>query len=338
LESLKKMFPEDKLWPINEFWDFHCGRNEFNKLTRYLNAFDHRYGEATSIEEFAFKAQAANYEGIRAMFESFSVNLPDTTGIIQWMLNASWPKLYWQLYDYNLEPGGVFFGAKKGAAPVAAIYNYGNNSVYAVNQGHEVLNDAKINITAYDLYSNKILERTVSANCATGTSTKVFSLAGLISLTPVYFLEMNLQDSSGVIWARNFYWLSTTPDVLDEGKTEWYVTPNKSFADFTALKKLPEANVAATVDFQHLENLMTRAVVTLTNESDHLAFFIEMRVVGDKSQETLLPVYWDDNYVSLPPHASRAYVALIPPSNRRENPELRVQGWNVKAETISAER
>ena len=90
-----------------------------------------------SVDEFAFKSQAANYEAIRAMFEAFAVNLPHTTGIIQWMLNPSWPKLYWQLYDYYLVPGGAFFGAKKGAAPFAVIYNYGDQGIYLVNQTAE---------------------------------------------------------------------------------------------------------------------------------------------------------------------------------------------------------
>jgi hypothetical protein len=28
------------------------------------------------------------------------------------MLNSAWPKVLWQLYDYDLMPGGVFCGAQ----------------------------------------------------------------------------------------------------------------------------------------------------------------------------------------------------------------------------------
>ena len=134
METLKRMFPAGKLWPINDDWNFHAGRNEFNDIKRYLLAYNQRYGEAKSVGEFAFKSQAANYEAIRAMYEAFGVNVPKTTGIIQWMLNASWPKLYWQLYDYYLLPSGAYFGVKKGAAPTGVVYNYGDHGIYVVNQ------------------------------------------------------------------------------------------------------------------------------------------------------------------------------------------------------------
>lgn len=54
--------------------------------------------------DFLRKADWLNYEGTRTMFEAFRVNIPRTTGIVQWMLNSAWPSLYWQLYDYYLIP------------------------------------------------------------------------------------------------------------------------------------------------------------------------------------------------------------------------------------------
>ncbi|RUA12388.1 MAG: glycoside hydrolase family 2, partial [Flavobacteriia bacterium] len=62
LESIKKMIPEKDLWPINDVWDFHCGRNEFNTLSRFTEALNKRYGEAKNVEDYAFKAQVLNYE------------------------------------------------------------------------------------------------------------------------------------------------------------------------------------------------------------------------------------------------------------------------------------
>ncbi|MCP4658993.1 MAG: glycoside hydrolase family 2, partial [bacterium] len=106
LESIRRMLPEENWWPIDDMWDFHCGRNEFNTLDRYLKTLNKRYGEASDLPDFARKAQLANYEAMRAMFEAFSVRRPSTTGIIQWMLNSAWPEMYWQLYDHYLVPNG----------------------------------------------------------------------------------------------------------------------------------------------------------------------------------------------------------------------------------------
>ncbi len=336
LETLQRMIPAGDLWPIGRVWDFHCGRNEFGQMNRYLNAFTHRYGAAASVGEFAFKSQAANYEAMRAMYEAFAVNLPHTTGIIQWMLNPSWPKLYWQLYDYYLVPGGAFFGAKKGAAPMAVIYNYGDQGIYLVNQTGKTFGNHRTTITVYDLNSKKILEQTVT-NADTGYgSQKIFDLSGLVSDTPVYFLDLKtIGDSGPEAGANNFYWLSTKPDVLDEGHSTWFVTPNKSFADFTALTNLPEANVQVQAVLKAGRTFGSdgrgrEAVVTLTNTSDTLAFFIEMRIVGKESQQSLTPVFWDDNYVSLPPHTTKTFHARFPDG---ESPELKLQGWNVKFKT-----
>ena len=332
LETLQRMIPAADLWPIDSAWNFHCGRNEFGQMKRYLNAFQNRYGAVSNVEEFAFKTQAANYEGMRAMYEAFAVNLPHTTGIIQWMLNPSWPKLYWQLYDYYLVPGGAFFGAKKGAAPVAVIYDYADHGVYLVNQTGNDLGSVTTTITAYDLNSQKILEQTMTNRCLAYGSQKIDDLSSLSPATPVYFLDLHAaNDSAHDVNADNFYWLSTKPDVLDESKTEWYVTPNKSFADFTALNQMPEAKVRASVVFKTHNQFgagmpMADAEVTLTNPGDTMAFFIEMRVVGEKSQKSLTPVFWDDNYISLPPHTSRVFHARFPDGTA---PELKLRGWNV---------
>ncbi|MCP5050990.1 MAG: glycoside hydrolase family 2, partial [bacterium] len=133
LESLRRMIPPDRLWPINDVWEYHCAGKKFNTLQRYTKAFNQRYGEARSVEEFTQKAQAANYEAMRAMFEAFGINKPNTTGIIQWMLNSAWPQMFWQLYDYYLMPNGAFYGAKTGSQPLNIAYHYGNHSIHVVN-------------------------------------------------------------------------------------------------------------------------------------------------------------------------------------------------------------
>ena len=53
IESLRRMLPEENLWPIDEMWEYHCGRHEFNTLKRYEKALNARYGESSGVEEFA---------------------------------------------------------------------------------------------------------------------------------------------------------------------------------------------------------------------------------------------------------------------------------------------
>jgi len=46
----------------------------------------------------------------------------------------------------------------------------------------------------------------------------------------------------------------------------------------------------------------------------------------------LTPVFWSDNYISLPPHAVGTFYARFPDG---EAPELKLRGWNVTFETTT---
>jgi exo-1,4-beta-D-glucosaminidase len=144
----------------------------------------------------------------------------------------------------------------------------------------------------------------------------------------VWFLDLRLHDAAGDEIARNFYWLSTEPDVLDYENNLWYVTPTKGFADFTALDELPEVEleISATGSGDEVK-------VRLANPSDALAFFIELRVV-DADGNSILPVLWDDNYVSILPGESRELTARFLGEVDLSDVSLAVQGWNVGAVEI----
>jgi exo-1,4-beta-D-glucosaminidase len=329
LESLERMIPAQDLWPIDAVWKFHCARGQFHQMNHYWDAFTNRYGMPRDVADFAFKSQAANYEAIRPMYEAFAVNLARTTGIIQWMLNASWPKLYWQLYDYYLVPGGAFFGAKKGAAPFAVIYNYGDRGVYLVNQTRKDFGLCRTTVTAYDLNSKVIFKTTTTNATDDYRAQRVCDLSSLTADTPVYFLDLQSADESGIKRADNFYWLSTRPDVLNEPGSTWYATSNLSYADFGALNQLRQARVRYTVSYERTKH-GREAIVHLKNVGDTVAFFIEMRIQDAKSGKTLTPVIWNDNYVSLPPHSERLYIANFSSGNE---PMMTLRGWNVAPDT-----
>ena len=329
LESLKRMLPADKLWPINEEWDYHCARNEFKSPTRYVNALERRYGKQESVEGFARTAQAASYEAMRAMFEAFAVRRPVSTGIIQWMYNGAWPKIFWQLYDYYLMPNGAYFGARTACRPRQLIYDYGANAVWAVNEGAAPLAGAVAEIKVLDLNAKEVLTTSRTIDVAVDAPTKVLDLPALPGITPVYFVDLRLRDRAGVEVARSFYWLSTKKDVLDPGKSEWFVTPNKAYADFTALANLPAADVELEQRREETDDAW-RVRLTLTNRSRAIAFFLELKLIGERSGETILPVLWDDNYVSLLPGERRELTASV---KRRDTPHeppvVRLSGWNV---------
>jgi len=328
LASLKKMLPADKLWPINDYWNFHCALGDYGKLDYFLNAYNHRYGAAQSADEFAYKVQASNYEGLRAMYSAFGSNKPEATGIVQWMLNSAFPKMMWQTYDFYLMPNGAFYGVRKGSQPLNLVYDYSDNSVHLVNDTREALDGATAEVKLLDLDSKVVYEQQEPAALAGGLAKKIVELPALTEKSPVYFLDLKLRDSGGRLIADNFYWLSPKHDGFDTAKYTQFSMPNTTFADFTALGRLPAATVkvgkACTLGKE------PECHVTLTNTSSHVAFFLELEVVGDRSGEPVLPVFWDDNYISLLPNESKTLAAKFSAADLKgEKPHLTFRGWNV---------
>ncbi|MBE0460766.1 MAG: glycoside hydrolase family 2 [Candidatus Aminicenantes bacterium] len=332
LESIKKMIPEDHLWPIDDYWDFHCARNEFNTLDRYVHALNNRYGKPETVDEFASLAQAANYEAIRAMFEAFGVNKPNSTGIIQWMYNSAWPAMFWQLFDYYLMPSGAFYGTKIGSQPLNIIYNYGDKDIYIVNDTLRVYEDLTADVCVLNTDAKVLFSKDIRVNIAENRSAKILEMPQIGGLSSVYFIDLKLKNSQGKILGRNFYWLSTREDILDEKGTTWFVTPNKAFADFTGLKDLPEAKINVKHHFTDLGKEQ-EIQVTLENPSDSIAFFIELNVCSAESGHSVLPIYWTDNYVSLMPGETREIRARFSKEDLKgDTPAFRFKGWNVKSD------
>lgn len=326
LSSLKRMLPADKLWPINEDWDYHCGRFQFGKLDIYLNAFNARYGEAKSAEEFAFKAQAANYEAVRAMFDAFGANRPKATGVVQWMLNGAWPKFYWQLYDHYLMPNGAFYGTRKGCQPLNVVYDPEIRTVHLVNDTLKGLSEVTVRARVYHADSSLASDQAIKVPCLPNHARRVLELKDPGPGSPLHFLDLRLLGPDGKELANNFYWLSAKSDVLDATKTTWYHTPNSAFADFKALSNLPAA--AVKLESKVLKQKDWEALVTLVNTSDWIAFGLELNLV-DAAGKPLLPILWDDNYLSLLPGERRTVRVRLPGVDLRgKTPRITLNGWN----------
>ncbi|NPA35871.1 MAG: glycoside hydrolase family 2 [Chlorobi bacterium] len=332
LQSLKKMLSENHLWPIDTIWNYHCGRFEFGDLHRYIKAINNRYGAPQDIIDFEKKAQLLNYELMRPMFEAFSAYRYKATGVIQWMLNSAWPEMYWQLYDYYLMPNGAYYGAKIAQRPYHIIYDYYRKSLFAVNDKLEDKPGCKLKLRVYDINSKLILQKEKQLDLKANSSKEILSLASL-KIPTVLFIDTRLYDNSGKIIDNNFYWISHQEDILDYEDTSeaWYVTtPSKQYGDFKALNTMPKVKVESNMLLRKGDG-ETIFEVTLKNKSDKIAFFIHVAINDSNTGETVLPVIWSDNYVSLLPGEKRVLTAEIKDEYLDgKNTKLVVDGYNLK--------
>jgi len=332
IESIKRMVPKDHLWPVDEYWNFHAGGGAFKNMQVFTDALNARYGKADDAKDFAYKSQLMTYEGVRAMFEAYSRNKYASTGVIQWMLNNAWPSMIWHLYDYYLRPGGGYFGAKKAMQTLDPVYGYDDHSVWLVSSQYVDAKGLKLTARVFNLDGTQKFSKETALDAAVDSTAKVFELPQIDGLSPVYFLDLRATDSAGNLVGSNFYWLSTKPETLDWSKSNWYTTPTTSYADYSSLAQLPKVKLNFASRTEHSndsENAVTR--VTVENPSKSLAFFVRLKLDKSKAGEEILPVVWQDNYISLLPGEKREITATYHAgSTGGVKPEVEVSGWNVE--------
>jgi exo-1,4-beta-D-glucosaminidase len=246
------------------------------------------------------------------------------------MYNSAWPEMYWQLFDYYLMPNGAFFGTQTGSQPLNIVYNYGDKDIYVVNDTLQAFEQLKAEVRVLNSDAHILYSKEIPFDIEENISVKILDMPPIDGLSRAYFIDLKLKDSQENILGRNFYWLSTQEDVLDEENTLWFVTPNKAFADLSGLKDLPEVQIAANYQFMDLGEEQ-EIQVNLENQSDSIAFFIELNVYGTESGRSVLPMFWDDNYVSLLPGETREIRARFSKEDLHgEMPAFRFSGWNVQ--------
>ena len=337
IESLKKMLAQGDLWPINDVWNFHAGGQEFHNIRIYTEALNARYGNASSAEEFADLSQLMAYEGQRAMFEGYARNRARATGVVQWMLNNSWPSLIWHLYDYYLRPGGGFFGTQKANQPLHVMYAYDDRSVVVINDHTRAFEDLHVKARLLDLTGGNLHTETHEVTVEAVSSTTIAKLPAGPTGAP-YFVDLQLSGKDGKVISRNFYWLPAKPDVLDKASATWFCTPVREYADLTALRDLPPAQITLGECHSTADSANEIIHVDVANPSDRLAFFVQFRL-ADAVGDDVLPVVWSDNYVSLLPGEVTTIRARIPVGSRRALPlSIEVRGLNVSRQTAALAR
>lgn len=333
VDSLRKFIPKDHLWPIGEDWDFHAGGERFQNVDRYNEAMDKTYGPAADLTDYERKAQAMDYDGERAMFEAFAKNKYTSTGVIQWMMDNAWPSIIWHLYDYYLQPAGGYFGTRKACEPLHIQFSYDDRSIVVVNGYEQPEKNLKASVLVLDANLKHIFERETNIDLDSDSVKPVATVPEFPEAPAVYFVKLTLADSTNHVVSSNFYWLPSRLSTVDWDKTPdtaW--SPIATFEDMTALNNLPKTRVRATSALQPGGHAV---VVKLHNPSDKLAFQVHLSLRNEATGDEVLPVLWDDNYISLMPGESREIeVRYLPQTKMPSRIALRVEGWNL--DTINA--
>ena len=158
LQGLTRMFPKDKIWPMNEYWSDRLMDNPYSAVlmdfpTREKRYAEFLYGECKNVRDFIAKGMTAHAEMLRAEIEYARFNEDKCGGFMNWMYSDIWPSATWAVVDYYLEPKQAYYQMKKSYAPVLLTYVDTKDGLNLA-----LINDTQKILTAKITYGEKTLD------------------------------------------------------------------------------------------------------------------------------------------------------------------------------------
>jgi len=296
---------------VDSVWNYH-------KYIGYDASID-PYGAPADVRDFARKAQLVNYDQYRALMEGFSAHMWDWyTGTIIWKTQNPWTSLRGQMYDYYLDPNAGLYGLHSGSEPLHIMYNPVDSMVMVANNTFRYHRDMMMVIQVYDMAGKD------------STLTQVFSEIGPTLVRPYVpigrtikaltkekgaFLRLRLLDLNQQPLSENIYWL---PDAK---------------GNHSGLQQLAKASVQLSAR----QLAPGRVEVTLANPAGGpMAFFNRISLVDATTKTRMLPVFYSDNYLSVPPGEKKTVTVEYTPTTNA--PLVSLEGWNVPEQLTPIQR
>jgi Exo-beta-D-glucosaminidase Ig-fold domain/Glycosyl hydrolases family 2/Glycosyl hydrolases family 2, sugar binding domain/Glycosyl hydrolases family 2, TIM barrel domain len=330
MEALRAMMPAEDLWPINDDWAEHDLLRGAQQGDRFPQILARRYGASDNVEDFVRKGQLATYEAFRAMYEGrFAKLFRPVTGVITWMSNPAQPSMVWQLYTHDLEPNAALFAVRKACEPLHVQMNQSDWRVMVVNATAEAREHLYVRERVFNLDGTLVLDVDAPTHADPSAATDAGTIAWPPALSPVHFVKLELCDEVGRVLSENFYW-RTLKVVRATTASSQPARRGRAVAaeeDFTDLESMAPAAVDVAVT-SHAEGAKRVFVATLTNRGSGIALMVHLQM-REANGERVLPVYYDDNYVSLLPGEVR-----VVRMEAAEGTSVAADGWNVARTSV----
>jgi hypothetical protein len=303
-------------FPFNNSWGYHDACTGNGHYENYYKEMVKRYGEPATMKQFSDRMQLMNATGYQGIFEAAGHKLNDIGGVMLWKLNAAFPSVVWQVYDWFLVPNSGYYFMQNACEPVHIQLNTKDLNVEYINRTYSPVKSLTASIAVYDMQSKQIFSRSEAVDLAAPEAKEGLSIADVLTANKgISFVVLNLKSSTGALVSHNVYWLSGTND-------------------FAKLNDLPSTSLTAKPGSSYSLKNEKRWTFRLTNSSDKIAFFINPRLMS--GDEEIAPSFWSANYFTLAPGES-ADITVGCPSEKISAgvPYIKVEGWNIETLSIS---
>src|ERR1022692_4889817 len=245
----------------------------------------------------------------RAQFEAFAATgWANHKMTMYWMLNSHWPSFYGNIIDYYLSPGGAYYGAKRGLRPLSVVfdsYAAGDRTqarIAVFNQTPGDVRGLRVRTRVYDL-DGKVRDDRSAGGIAVpfNGATQAMVLPRFPQSSPVFFVRCQLFDGQGRLVVDNTYWQSQKDDDLGARTNDSAMALRQdSWADMTALNTMPPVVVKISARRTEIDG-ENRVTIRLHNPSGHIAFFERATLSAALDGNEILPIEYDDNYITIFP-------------------------------------
>jgi exo-1,4-beta-D-glucosaminidase len=312
---MSKIIP-DLVWdnklpfPLNNTWGYHDAATGNGRYDLYYKEMVRRYGEPGSMESFCNKMQLMNAIGYQGIFEAAGHKLNDIGGVMLWKINAAFPSVVWQVYDWYLMPNAGYYFMQNACEPVHIQLNPNDLKVLALNRTYKKADDITARIEIFALDSRLLFHEEKNISLSASDVKEVTSLSSVLSEAKgVNFVVLNLFDNKGRTISHNVYWLSKD-------------------GDYKPMNLMKKTSVEAKVLSFEKSKSEKRWTIQVTNSSDKIAFFIRPQLLLDG--EEVLPTFWSASYFTLAPSETTSVSVSCPVIKLNgKNSEIKISGWNI---------
>jgi beta-galactosidase/beta-glucuronidase len=322
--TLAKNIP-DTTWdkklpfPFNHMWGYHDAATGAGKYDEYYNDMVSRYGKPATRLDFSNKMQLMNATGYQGIFEAAGHKLTETGGVMLWKLNAAFPSVIWQIYDWYLQPNAGYYFMQNAVEPIHIQFNQNDSTVAVINRTHQATGTLMLQADVYDTNTKQLFHQQATASLTDEGVKEVIPMAYVLKpLKGLSFVVLSLKDRKGTIISRNSYWMA----------------PDNNYTALNALRKTQVNTTLLRTENGKTENKWT---LQITNNTDRLAFFIRPQLL--LNGEELRPSYWSASYITLAPHESSTISVSAPVAKLgSKTPTITVEGWNVAKQSVNLTR
>lgn len=300
--------PDAASFPLNKTFGYHDACSKFQTLDTIMRK---DLGQPLNVPEYLQMGDLYNEASYRAIFEAANKVRPRNAGTHIWKINAAWPGMMWQVFDWYLRPNAGYYSMRSACKPLHVQAAVDDFTVQVVSTLDKAQPGLSVKATVVGIDGAVQVEQRYPVDVAADTTVKLGALPEVVKDGRLHFVALDLVDNAGKSLDRTVYWM--------QKDCQW-----------GELLQLGTAKVEAAVTAQSRDGEETVYTVRIANRSSVPALQVWTEVLCGTQGAEVLPSFWSDNALTLLPSEERTLeVRFRTVLLGRAQPHLMVEGFNV---------